>query len=325
MIPATKLTSIHLSVQATPTPLRVGLVLRDGELRRPPAELAAIARAAVHAGIDHLTVGDHVSFSHGNGADGLIQATALLAAHPDVHVQTGVYLLALRHPATVARQLSTIAGIAPGRLEFGIGVGGDDPDELRLCGIDPRTRGARTSEALALLRAFLSGDEVTFHGRFFTAERAAIRPAVDPPPAILVGGRSDAALDRTAKLGDGWLGVWISPRRFAEGTARIAASANGRGAVPWRHTLQLWAGIDRTPERAAQRLRPVMERSYGVPFERFERYCPCGRPEDLAAALAPYLAAGCRRFNLVPEAPSLDVAIEAAGTLKTLLRRHLTT
>jgi alkanesulfonate monooxygenase SsuD/methylene tetrahydromethanopterin reductase-like flavin-dependent oxidoreductase (luciferase family) len=299
-------------------------VLRDHQLRRPPAELAATARAAIAAGIDHLTVGDHVSFARGNGADGLIQATALLVAHPDVHVQTGVYLLALRHPATVARQLSTIAGVAPGRLEFGIGVGGDDPSELRLCGVDPRDRGARTSEALALLRAFLTGDEVTFSGHFFSAEQAAIRPAVTPPPAILVGGRSNAALERAAKLGDGWLGLWVSPRRFAEATARIRTIANGRGEVPWRHSLQLWAGIDRTRERAVKRLRPVMERSYGLPFERFERYCPCGRPEDLADALEPYVAAGCRRFNIVPEALSLDAAIEAAGSLKSLLRRELT-
>jgi alkanesulfonate monooxygenase SsuD/methylene tetrahydromethanopterin reductase-like flavin-dependent oxidoreductase (luciferase family) len=303
-------------LSATTTPLddiRVGLVLRDHELRRPPAELAGVARAAVAAGVDHLTVGDHVSFSHGNGADGLIQATALLAADPHIHVQTGVYLLALRHPATVARQLSTIAGFAPGRLTFGVGVGGDDPAELRLCGIDPRTRGARTSEALTLLRRLLTGEQVTFHGRFFDIEDAAIRPAVDPPPTILVGGRSDAALERAARLGDGWLALWVSPRRFAQATASI-----GDG----QHTLQLWAGIDSTPERATKRLRGTMERSYGLPFERFERYCPCGRPEDLAAALEPYIEAGCRRFNIVPEAETLDAAIEEAATLKTLLARR---
>jgi alkanesulfonate monooxygenase SsuD/methylene tetrahydromethanopterin reductase-like flavin-dependent oxidoreductase (luciferase family) len=303
--------------------VRVGLVLRDFELRRPPAELAAVARASVDAGVDHLTVGDHVSFAQGNGADGLIQATALLVAHPDVHVQTGVYLLALRHPATVARQLSTLSGIAPGRLTFGVGVGGDDPAELRLCGVDPRTRGARTSEALELLRAFMTGDEVTFRGRCFTADQAAIRPAVDPFPAILVGGRSDAALDRTARLGDGWLGLWVSPRRFAQACERVqdVAAAAGRGDVAWQHTVQLWAGIDRSPERAVARLRPVMERSYNLPFERFARYCPCGRPEDLAAALAPYVEAGCRRFNIVGEAASLEAAIDAVGTLKTLLAR----
>src|SRR5207248_5635639 len=123
---------------------------------------------AVEAGLDHLAVGDHVSFAGGHGTDGLIQSGALLAAHPALSVQTAVYLLALRHPAVVARQLSTLALIAPGRFSFGIGVGGDDRRELELCGVDPRTRGARTDEALELLRAFLTGKKVTFHGRVFS-------------------------------------------------------------------------------------------------------------------------------------------------------------
>jgi hypothetical protein len=58
----------------------------------------------------------------------------------------------LRHPAIVARQLATIALLSPGRFTFGVGVGGDDPKELELCGIDPRARGARTTEALRCVR-----------------------------------------------------------------------------------------------------------------------------------------------------------------------------
>ncbi len=67
------------------------------------------------------------------------------------------------------------------------------------------------------------------------------------------------------------------------------------------------------------RISPVFERSYGLPFERFERYTPCGRPEDVAAALAPYVDRGCRRFNFVPEAEGLEAAIEAIATVKRLL------
>src|SRR4051794_15648727 len=154
--------------------LRVGLVLREEDMRRHGARLPALTRKIADAGIDHVAVGDHVSFMYGHGADGLVQATALLASHPRLEVQTAVYLLALRHPATVARQLATICDLAPGRLTFGVGVGGDDPRELELCGVDPRTRGARTTEALQLVKAFLTGDDVDFHGRFFTVDHAAI-------------------------------------------------------------------------------------------------------------------------------------------------------
>jgi alkanesulfonate monooxygenase SsuD/methylene tetrahydromethanopterin reductase-like flavin-dependent oxidoreductase (luciferase family) len=133
-------------------PIRVGIVLREQDLSAWAGRLPELAGRAVAAGLDHVTVGDHVSFADGHGADGLIQAAALLSSHPELKVQTGVYLLALRHPAVVARQLATIAQLAPGRFTFGVGVGGDDPSELELCGIDPRERGARTSEALRCLR-----------------------------------------------------------------------------------------------------------------------------------------------------------------------------
>ena len=62
-----------------------------------------------------------------------------------------------------------------------------------------------------------------------------------------------------------------------------------------------------------------METAYSLPFERFERYAPCGPPESVAAALAPYLEAGCRRFNFVPAADSLEVAIESVAEVKALL------
>jgi alkanesulfonate monooxygenase SsuD/methylene tetrahydromethanopterin reductase-like flavin-dependent oxidoreductase (luciferase family) len=234
-------------------------------------------------------------------------------------VETGVYLLPLRHPATVARQLATLCSIAPGRLTFGVGLGGDDPRELELCGVDPRTRGARMDESLALLRAFLTGDEVNFRGRFFHVEGASIRPAPSPRPRIVVGGRSDAALARAGRLGDGWIGVWVSPRRFAQAIEAVRAAAEGREPVAWRHTLQLWAGFGDTREAAEQRVAAVMERAYGLPFERFARYVPCGTPDDVAAALQPYLDAGCRRFNIVPEGESLDAALESVAAVKRLL------
>ena len=301
-------------------PIRVGIVLREQDLGAWSGGCASSPRTRVAAGIDHVTVGDHVSFADGHGVDGLIQATALLSAHPSVSVQTGVYLLALRHPAIVARQLATIGLLAPGRFTFGVGVGGDDPRELELCGIDPRERGARTTEALRCVRLFMEGEEVDFHGRFFDL-RGAIRPAPAIPIPILVGGRSDAALERTGQLGDGWLALWVSPRRFSEAVDRIDAAAReaGRGSVRWHHGLQLWAGFGASRAEATQRLGRTMEAAYALPFERFERYVPCGPPEVVAEALVPYLAVGCHRFNFVPEATSLPAAMEAVAEVKTLL------
>ena len=64
-----------------------------------------------------------------------------------------------------------------------------------------------------------------------------------------------------------------------------------------------------------------MEEFYQVPFGKFERYCPCGTPEEIAASLQPYVEAGCRSFNLIPVADSEQAAIEAADAVRDLLAR----
>jgi alkanesulfonate monooxygenase SsuD/methylene tetrahydromethanopterin reductase-like flavin-dependent oxidoreductase (luciferase family) len=143
------------------------------ERRRLVAELAA-------SGLDHIHCGDHVSFHDGYGWDGFVNASTFLALHDTLHVHLGLYLLPLRHPMTVARQLSTLWEYAGSRLVFGVGIGGDDRREIELCGIDPRTRGRRMDECLVVLRALLEGKPVDFAGEFFRLENALVRPVPDP-------------------------------------------------------------------------------------------------------------------------------------------------
>jgi hypothetical protein len=66
-----------------------------------------------------------------------------------------------------------------------------------------------------------------------------------------------------------------------------------------------------------------MEGAYSLPFDRFERYTPCGPPDAAAAGLRPYLEVGCRRFNFVPEAPSFDEATAGVAGVKSALIRHV--
>ncbi len=254
------------------------------------------------AGIDHLFVADHVTFRDGRGMDGLIQAAGLLALHPELAAYVGVYLLALRHPVVVARQIASIAEVAPGRLTFGVGVGGEDRNEFVACGVDPATRGRRTDEALVILRSLLTGQPVTQRGEFFAIDDVRIRPAPDPAVPIVIGGRSQAALRRTAELGDGWLAAWCSAEAFATNLAAIdgLAAAAGRPNVEWQHGYQNWIGVDRDRPAALQRLAPAMEAFYGVPFAAFERYAPAGSPSEIADYLGPFAAAGCRPSICIP-------------------------
>jgi len=295
----------------------------DGDPRRLRATLGQIA----DAGVDHLCVGDHVSFFVGAGSDGLITASSLLAAQAELPVYVGLYLLPLRHPVPVARQLATIAQLAPGRLTLGVGLGGEDPHEIEICGVDPKTRGRRMDESLQVLRSLADGTPVTFDGEFFALDGALIVPAPSPSIPLIVGGRSDAAVSRAARLGDGWLGIWVSPRRYAAVCDHIAREAVQAGRNPSRfeHALNVWCGFATRRDAARDLLATQMQGFYQMPFEPFERHSPYGTPEDVAEFLRPYIEAGCSTFNVIPCAGDDESAIAAVGELRGLLAASVAT
>jgi alkanesulfonate monooxygenase SsuD/methylene tetrahydromethanopterin reductase-like flavin-dependent oxidoreductase (luciferase family) len=313
---------------ATPSALarvRVGLFADALEpIHGDPDRVRATLRHVADANVDHLCVGDHVSFFVGAGSDGLITATSLLAVQAALRVYVGLYLLPLRHPVTVARQLATISQLAPGRLTLGVGLGGEDRHEIEVCGVDPKTRGRRMDECLRILRRLAEGTPVTFDGEFYALDDALILPAPAPSIPLIVGGRSDAAVSRAARLGDGWLGIWVSPRRYGAVRDRITQQAAEARRDPSRfeHALNVWCGFAKTREAARELLATEMQRFYQMPFDPFERYSPFGTPEDVAEFLRPYIDAGCSTFNVIPCARDDDNAIAAVGELRTLLTRH---
>ena len=298
----------------------IGTLASPRLLTSTHAHRAETVARIVDSGIDHVFVADHVSFHVGAGMDGLINAASLTALHPGLKVCVGVYLLALRHPLPVARQLATLAESAPGQLIMGIGVGGEDRNEIAMCGVDPATRGRRTDEALTVVQGLLTGEPMDFRGEFFEFEKGWIKPKPASPIPFVIGGRADAALRRAARFGDGWLSVWTSARRFGEVVKQIDAEAATLGRPrPTLHGLQVWTGIDNDRDRARARLARGMEDFYRVPFERFEKYSPYGSPAEVAAFLAPYRDAGCELFNIMPVADSEEAGIAAVAEIRDRL------
>ena len=264
-------------------------------------------------------VSDHVSFRGGTGQDGLLRAAGVLALEPDLAVLVGVYLLALRHPTLVARQLADLHAMAPGRLMLGVGVGGDDRHEIQACDVDPATRGARTDESLHCVRELQLGEPVSFHGDHFRLDDVQIVPAVVPATPVVVGGRSDRALARAARHGDGWFGIFCSADRYAAAVQQVEAAAAEFGRAPrWRHGMHVWCAVDRDPLAARHRLAAQMEDFYASPFDEFARYCPAGPAEHVAAFLADYVRAGARTITLAVAGPD-DVAVAGAAAVQQCL------
>jgi alkanesulfonate monooxygenase SsuD/methylene tetrahydromethanopterin reductase-like flavin-dependent oxidoreductase (luciferase family) len=276
------------------------------------------------AGLDHVMVGDHVMFHDGVGNDGLTDAASVATATDELGVYLAVYLMVLRHPVLVARQILTVAQFAPGRLCLGLGIGGDDRREVLACGVDPRTRGRRMDEALYIVRRLLVGESVSHDGEFFRLDQARLRPTPAEPVPLVVGGRSEAALQRAGRLGDGWLGIWTSADRCAEaiGIVEQHGAAAGRSGVGWRHGMTFWCGFGADQAQARDRVAPAMERLYRTPFEKFERYVPYGSAAQVAEFIAPFIKAGATTINFIPFADSDEAAIDAVAETRELLGKE---
>jgi alkanesulfonate monooxygenase SsuD/methylene tetrahydromethanopterin reductase-like flavin-dependent oxidoreductase (luciferase family) len=300
--------------------VRVGLMgaMLD---ERSPAEVRHALGEIEASGLDHVGVGDHVSFYTGFGMDGLVRSAQYFGASETLGVNTAVYLLPLRHPVPVARQIAELAAMAPGRFTFGVGIGGEDRNEVEMCGVDPSTRGRRMDECMEIVRGLLTGEAIDFDGEFFQFDQARIVPAASPSVPLVVGGRSDAAIRRAGRLGDGWFGIWVSPRRYAEVVANVERRAReaGRGEVEWNHALNVWCGVGSDADEARGYVAPAMERFYQLPFERFAKWSPVGTATDIADFLAPYVEAGCTTINLILQAESPAAGLDAAASIRARL------
>jgi probable F420-dependent oxidoreductase len=163
----------------------------------------------------------------------LVTTLAFVAAMTqNIRIGSGVQVLTIRNPILNARQLATIDRYSGGRLLCGVGAGWLK-EEADAMGMPWARRGARADEHIKLLRTLwtAAGKHVEFHGEFWDV------PPIDPEPRpvqrpipLLIGGHSAAAIDRAARLGDGWITAYMSPARLAQMLphVRVAAERHDR-------------------------------------------------------------------------------------------------
>jgi probable F420-dependent oxidoreductase len=265
-----------------------------------PAAAKRTAEQAEAWGYDSVMTGDHVAFAVPI-LDPFLQLAQLACFSDKLTLGTSVYLLPLRHPVPVAKQVATLERACGGRLIFGVGVGGEFPNEYAACGVPLEERGARLSEAIPLLRQLWSGEETESDGRFYPIPKTRMLPKTIRPggPAIWAGGRSPGALRRVGRMCDGWISYVVTPEQYGEALGTIAkeAEAVSRTIDRFETSHLLFTFMDDSYEAAWDAATEHLSTRYAMDFRRAaQRYAALGRPEDVAERVQAYLDAGLRHI-----------------------------
>jgi probable F420-dependent oxidoreductase len=223
-----------------------------------PGEFEAAVESLEAHGVDSLWLPENV---YGAAVEPFTGMTFALAKTVRLKAGSGISVLPGRHPVLVAKQLASIAGLAPGRVLPVFGLQPASAAERTLFAVPPGQRGAVFDEALTLLRLMLTQQEVTFHGDFYTVAGASVGSLPAKPLDIWLGGSAPAGLRRIGRLADGWLGSFLTPPEAAGAVATINAAADAAGrAIDQDHfgtSLAIaFNGIPDTLATAIKRRRP---------------------------------------------------------------------
>jgi probable F420-dependent oxidoreductase len=278
--------------------VRIGISL--GPYATPEGLAAAIGPLET-AGVDSLWLSEVV---YGDLVEPLIGMTHVLARTTRLKVGTGVAVLPGRHPVLVAKELASLAALAPRRVLPVFGLRPARGPEIVAFPV-PGSRAAVFDESLELLRLLLTQQSVSYSGRFFTVTEASVGPQPVKPLDIWLGGSAPEGLRRVGRFGDGWLGSFLTPAEAGAARRQIedAADAAGREIESDHYGISLAVG-EVTPEfaRSVERRRPgvdpasLLPRTWAELRARIEAYVDVGLSKFVVRAAAPAAAGSLQRF-----------------------------
>ena len=227
-----------------------------------PTHYGPLAAAAEQAGWDGFIVPDSICYPRESDTrypytpDGarefledkpFIEPFALIAAMGAVTTRlafsTFVVKLPIRQPVLVAKSAASVAVLTGNRFRFGVGLS-PWPEDFVVTGTEWATRGARTNEMIAIVRGLTAGGWFEFHGRHYDVPAIKICPVPTRPIPILIGGHSEPALRRAARLGDGWMHAGGDHDELVRCLERLRAlrAEYGRADLPFEtHVISLHA------------------------------------------------------------------------------------
>jgi probable F420-dependent oxidoreductase len=267
-----------------------------------PDGLAAATGPLEEAGVDSLWLSEVV---YGDLVEPLIGMTYALSRTSRLKVGTGVAVLPGRHPVLVAKELASLAALAPRRVLPVFGLRPARGPEAAAFPV-PGSRAAVFDESLELLRLLLTQPSVTFSGRFFTVTDASVGPLPVKPLDVWLGGSAPEGLRRVGRFGDGWLGSFLTPAEAGAARRQIedAAATAGREIEADHYGISLALG-EVTPEfaRSVQRRRPGVDPATLLPRTWAE----------LRGRIDAYIDVGLSKFVVRP------ASLDSAGSLQRFI------
>jgi len=232
---------------------------------------------------------------------------AIAARTSRLKMGPSVLSLPLRHPVITAKTFATLDYLAPGRMICAVGLG-SNPKEFGALGMTIEHRAGKLDEGMVLMRKLWSESHVTFTGKYYQVEDITI----EPKPArghidLWVGGRTDFALKRVARLGDGWFASRVTPQQFQEGRQKIDEFAMhyGRGNADIEAGAIVFCNVADNSQEAhamADRFCQSMPDR-----EHVQQFWPIGSPQECCDKIARYVEAGLTKFVLWPACPPSDL------------------
>jgi probable F420-dependent oxidoreductase len=227
----------------------------------------------------------------------------------------GVYVLPYHHPVWLAKETATLDAMSNGRLIVGVGVGalrGRAEDKGQNLGahrgIAVREfdtfdvqghRGRMMDEYLRIIDALWTQESASYEGEFISFKDVDIfpKPVARPRPPIWIGGRSEAAQDRAAQLGDGWFPSQPPIDVLAAGRDRIAATTAELGRPMSSMAINIFAAVDADGDRARDAMRDALGHRFEGDGPLFEATF-AGNPDEVRAHMQRYADAGVHTFDL---------------------------
>ena len=246
--------------------MRFGIALPNYGPLAGPATLARLARRAEDLGVDSIWLSDHLVAPTGvesiypydrrpdakPGDMGVIEhfyepivSLAWLAGQTSrVRLGVSAYVMPYRNPVLTAKHVATLDTLSGGRLILGIGTGWLR-EEFAAVDVPFAGRGRRTEEYIEVCKRLWAGGEARFEGRTYRLPpvRTGPPPAQRPHPPLWIAGNSAAAIDRAARLGDGWHGIDLLPEELAPLVRELRARVTSAGREPEAVTVSLRKGV----------------------------------------------------------------------------------